>query len=69
MVNIAREIKARGLHSRMITQVHDELVFDVVPAELDELRALVIDKMQGAYTAKVPLTVSAGVGKNWLEAH
>ncbi len=69
MIDIAREIKNRGLKSRMITQVHDELVFDVVPAELDSLRALVIDKMQGAYKARVPLTVSVGVGNNWLEAH
>jgi DNA polymerase-1 len=69
MIDIAREIKNQGLKSRMITQVHDELVFDVVPAELDSLRALVIDKMQGAYKARVPLTVSAGVGNNWLEAH
>jgi DNA polymerase-1 len=69
MIDIAREIKNQGLKSRMITQVHDELVFDVVPAELDTLRALVIDKMQGAYKARVPLTVSAGVGNNWLEAH
>jgi DNA polymerase-1 len=53
----------------MITQVHDELVFDVVPAELEELTILVTEKMQGAYKARVPLTVSAGTGDNWLEAH
>jgi DNA polymerase-1 len=69
MINIAREMKARGMKSRMITQVHDELVFDVVPAELEELTKLVTEKMQGAYKARVPLTVSAGTGDNWLEAH
>jgi DNA polymerase-1 len=69
MINIAREMKARGMKSRMITQVHDELVFDVVPAELEELTTLVTEKMQGAYKARVPLTVSAGTGDNWLEAH
>jgi DNA polymerase-1 len=69
MINIAREMKARAMQSRMVTQVHDELVFDVVPAELDDLMALVTDKMQNAYKARVPLTVSAGTGHNWLEAH
>jgi DNA polymerase-1 len=69
MINIYREMTALGLKSRMITQVHDELVFDVVPAELEQLKALVVDKMESAYRAKVPLTVSAGVGNNWLEAH
>jgi DNA polymerase-1 len=69
MINIAREMKSRGMKSRMITQVHDELVFDVVPAELEELTILVTEKMQGAYKARVPLTVSAGTGDNWLEAH
>ncbi len=69
MINIAREMKARTMQSRMVTQVHDELVFDVVPTELDDLMALVTDKMQNAYKARVPLTVSAGTGHNWLEAH
>jgi DNA polymerase-1 len=69
MIDIAREMKALNLKSRMITQVHDELVFDVVPSELEQLKTLVVTKMEGAYKARVPLTVSAGVGANWLEAH
>jgi DNA polymerase-1 len=69
MINIYREMTALGLKSRMITQVHDELVFDVVPSELEQLKTLVVTKMEGAYKARVPLTVSAGVGANWLEAH
>jgi DNA polymerase-1 len=69
MIDIAREIKVNNLKSRMITQVHDELVFDVVPSELEQLKAIVVSKMEGAYKARVPLTVSAGVGSNWLEAH
>ncbi|MDE6397280.1 MAG: DNA polymerase I [Muribaculaceae bacterium] len=69
MIDIAREIARRALRSRMILQVHDELVFNVVPEELDELRSLVIEKMEHAYRSRVPLDVSAGVGHNWLEAH
>lgn len=69
MNRIDAEIRRRGLRSRMILQVHDELVFNVLPDELDELRALVIEKMEGAYSGKIRLEVSCGVGKNWLEAH
>ena len=69
MIRIDREISRRGLRSRMIVQVHDELVFNVVPDELDELRALVVDNMESAYSGKVKLEVSCGVGHNWLEAH
>lgn len=69
MIDIAREIESRNLRSRMILQVHDELVFNVVPDELVTLRALVIEKMEHAFRSRVPLEVSAGVGHNWLEAH
>ncbi len=69
MIDIAHEIAVRAMRSRMILQVHDELVFNVVPDELDELRNLVIEKMEHAYRSRVPLDVSAGVGHNWLEAH
>ncbi len=69
MIDIDREIKKRGLKSRMILQVHDELVFNVVPSELDELNELVVRLMMGAFAGKVPLEVGVGVGANWLEAH
>ena len=69
MVAIDREIRHRGLRSRMIMQVHDELIFNVVPEELAELQAMVAEKMEGAYSGKVRLEVSSGVGQNWLEAH
>jgi DNA polymerase-1 len=69
MIDIDAEIRRRGLASRMILQVHDELLFDVAPGEVDELQALVIAKMEGAFDARVPLTVSSGVAANWLEAH
>lgn len=69
MVNIAREIQRGGFKSRMIMQVHDELVFDVVPDELARLQELVVRLMEGAYDGQVRLEVASGVGENWLEAH
>lgn len=69
MVSIFNEMEARGLRSRMLMQVHDELVFNIVPGELDEMRALVTAHMENAYHGAVPLTVSAGVADNWLGAH
>ena len=50
-------------------QVHDELVFNVVPDELDALRQLVIDNMVDAYHGRVAMEVSVGTGDNWLQAH
>ena len=69
MIEISREMKARGMRSRMIIQVHDELVFNVVPDELPALQQLVTRLMEGAYSGKVALEVASGVGANWLEAH
>ena len=69
MIRIDREIQARGWRSRMIMQVHDELIFNVHPYELDALRAMVVAEMMDAYHGPVPLEVSAGTGHNWLEAH
>ena len=69
MVDIHRQIKARGLKSKMILQVHDELVFNVVPDELAELQQLVVTSMAAAYHGTVPLEVAAGVATNWLDAH
>ena len=69
MIDISREIESRGLRSRMIMQVHDELIFNVVPEELDEVKSLVERLMMQAYSGNVPLEVAAGVGANWLEAH
>lgn len=69
MVRISDEMKRRGLRSTMILQVHDELIFNVVPEELTELSDLVTVIMSGAYNGLVPLEVSAGTGRNWLEAH
>ncbi|MCU0320490.1 MAG: DNA polymerase I, partial [Flavobacteriales bacterium] len=69
MVNIHRDIKAQGLKSRLLLQVHDELVLDVNLSEADIVRALVKDRMERAFTLDVPLVVDMNMGKNWLEAH
>lgn len=69
MVNIYRHMEEAGFKSRMIMQVHDELVFNVKPDELEALKELVIRDMESAYRGLVPLVVSAGFGQNWLEAH
>lgn len=69
MVNIAAEMDRRAMRSRMILQVHDELVFNVIPDELPALTELVMRLMADAYKAAVPLDVSLGTGANWLEAH
>lgn len=69
MIRIDKEIERRGLRSRMILQVHDELVFNVVHDELDTLRQIVVECMETAYSGQVRLEVSCGVGHNWLEAH
>jgi len=69
MVNIHRDLKQRGSRSRLLLQVHDELVFDAHLSEVEELKGLVRDRMQGAMDLAVPLVVDMGVGKNWLEAH
>jgi DNA polymerase I len=70
MININRELKAQKLRTRMILQVHDELIFDVYAPELDVVRPLILDLMSNAMPGlQVPILVEAGVGKNWLEAH
>ncbi|GAA5052389.1 DNA polymerase-1 [Thermocatellispora tengchongensis] len=68
MLNVRRALAAEGLRSRMLLQVHDELVFEVAPGELDALRALAIREMGSAYSLRVPLEVSVGVGRTWEDA-
>jgi DNA polymerase I len=68
MLDVDRALRARGLASRMLLQVHDELLFEVAPGELDDLRALVSETMCGAYELTVPLAVSFGTGLTWEEA-
>lgn len=69
MINIHKRMKEERLDSKMILQVHDELVFDVHPSELEKLKVIVSKEMREALPLKVPVEVEMGTGKNWLEAH
>lgn len=69
MIRIHAEMRERGLRSKMIMQVHDELNFSVPEDELGVMQELVTRQMEGAYSGDVVLTASAGVGSNWLDAH
>jgi DNA polymerase I len=69
MINIHRELTARKLKTKMLLQVHDELVFDLYRPEEKEVRELVADKMSTAIKMEAPIEVEMGVGENWLEAH
>ncbi|HET8624525.1 MAG TPA: DNA polymerase I [Gemmatimonadales bacterium] len=68
MIAIHREIRTRGLGTRMLLQVHDELVFEVPTAEVEVVRELVRREMETVVTLTVPLVVDLGVGPNWLDA-
>ena len=67
MIRIQARITARQLESRMLLQVHDELVFECPPEELETTRSLVVQEMTSAVTLDVPLIVDVGTGANWLE--
>jgi DNA polymerase-1 len=69
MIDIHKELKDKGLLTKMTLQVHDELIFDVYKPELKEVENLVLNKMQNALPLNVPIEVGMGVGNNWLEAH
>ena len=69
MIQIHRDLVARRLESRMILQVHDELVFDLYQPEKEEVMVLVEERMKTAIALEVPIVVEMGVGNNWLEAH
>ena len=71
MHNIHAALKKNKLKSRMILQVHDELVFDALKSELKELKLLILENMQNALTLpnQVPVIAECGKGENWLEAH
>jgi DNA polymerase-1 len=67
MIRIDDVLRTRQLQSKMLLQVHDELVFEVIPSELDQVQDLVKYEMEHAAELSVPLVVDLGVGKNWLE--
>ena len=69
MINTDRRIKKEGLQSRMILQIHDELVFDTFPDEVEKLEAIVMEEMENVIELSIPLTVECNHGHNWLEAH
>ena len=69
MINIQQEMEQREMKSKMLLQVHDELVFDMHNSESSELKTLVKEKMVQAVSLQVPLIVDIGEGLNWLEAH
>lgn len=69
MINVYKAMKKANLKSRMLLQVHDELVFDVHSSEVDKLQALVIKEMEGAVKMEVPMEVEAQIANNWLDAH
>ena len=69
MINIHRKLTQGGYKTKMLLQVHDELVFDVPKTELDEMKTLIKSEMENAYQLSVPLDVEVGLGDNWLMAH
>ena len=70
MINVDREMRRRQLKSKMILQVHDELVFEAIDEELTELRSIVKEQMEKALSlGEIPVVVDMGTGNNWLEAH
>jgi len=68
MLRVSAALKAAGLKSRMLLQVHDELIFEAAPGELDALTSLVKTEMGAATDLRVPLEVSTGTGRSWAEA-
>ena len=69
MIKVSERLHKEGLRSRMVLQIHDELLFDALPEEIDVLKALVVEEMENVFQLSVPLSVECNYGKNWLEAH
>lgn len=69
MIELDRSMRHAKMKSKMLLQVHDELVFDARLDELDALKAMVIEKMEAAVALSVPMVAEVGTGNNWLEAH
>ncbi|MCA6436053.1 MAG: DNA polymerase I [Bacteroidetes bacterium] len=69
MINIQKELAPLNLKSKMILQVHDELIFDVYKPELEQIKPIIENCMRTALPLNVPVEVGMGIGKNWLEAH
>ena len=69
MINIHKKMTAEKWQSKMLLQVHDELVFDVPKNELETFKSMVKQEMESAFSLSVPIVVDVGIGNNWLEAH
>jgi len=69
MISIHKAMQSAGFQSKMILQVHDELIFDVYKPELEKLKPLIIEHMKNAMEIDVPIEAELGSGNNWLEAH
>jgi DNA polymerase-1 len=69
MIAIQRRLHTESWKSKMLLQVHDELVFDVPKDEIEPLKEMVKNEMENAFEINVPLVVDIGIGNNWLEAH
>ena len=69
MIRIDKRLREEGFSARMVLQIHDELVFEVPVSELERLKKMVVEEMEGVISLSVPLTVECNYGNNWLEAH
>ena len=69
MIGVAKRLREEGMKSRMVLQIHDELLFDASKDEVEKLCKIVVEEMENVLSLSIPLTVECGYGKNWLEAH
>jgi DNA polymerase-1 len=69
MIGVDKRMSENGLKSKMVLQIHDELVFDALPGEMGILKKIVVEEMENVIKLSIPLTVECNYGKNWLEAH
>ena len=69
MINIHKKLTEENWKSKMLLQVHDELVFDVHNSELEKIKPMIKHEMENAFILSVPLEIEMGSGNNWLEAH
>ena len=69
MIGVDRAMQEQGLRSRMVLQIHDELMLEVPVEEIEPVKRILVEQMENVVSLSVPLTVECNYGKNWLEAH
>jgi len=69
MIGVDSALRQQGLRARMVLQIHDELVLEVPEDEIQPVKRILTEQMEGVMALSVPLTVECNYGKNWLEAH